>query len=280
MLEVLGIKEIQKLIPMDDDQKPTDPVTENQNLFMQKPVKAFLTQNHPAHIQVHMTAMQNPHIAELMQGNPAAPAMQAAMMAHINEHIGFEYRIQIEKQLGFNLPPQKDKSGEDVPMDPQVEAQLAPLLAQASQRLLDMSKSQQQQDQAKQQAQDPIIQMQQQELQLKAQEQQRKAQKDSQDAQLKQAQLAVEKQRIVAQQEIAAAQIAAKKQNDAQARNNEALQAAAQMKTQTNIATRRNNIDALKTVAEMKHKDQQQKKDLFADALKTIHVQKQKPRGE
>jgi hypothetical protein len=276
MLEVLGIKDAQKLIPMDDDQVSTDPVTENQNVLMQKPVKAFLTQNHQAHIQVHMTAMQNPHIQQLMQGNPAAQTVQAAMMAHINEHLGFEYRIQIEQQLGFALPPQKDESGEDIPMDPQVEAQLAPMLAQASQRLLEMSQAQQAQKQAQQQAQDPIVQMQMQELQIKAAEQQRKAQKDAQDAQLRQAQLAVEQQRINSQQAIAQAQIEAKKHNEARALDVDALKAAAQMKQQTRLETSRNNINALKAMVDIKHKDEQQKKELFADALKNIHMKKNK----
>jgi hypothetical protein len=276
MLEVLGVKNANKLIPMDDDQTPTDPVTENQNILMQKPVKAFLTQNHQAHIQVHMTAMQNPHIQELMQGNPAAQTVQAAMMAHVNEHLGFEYRVQIEQQLGFALPPQHDESGDDIPMDPQVEAQLAPMLAQASQRLLQMSQSQKSQEQAQKQAQDPIVQMQMQELQIKAAEQQRKAQKDAQDAQLRQAQLAVEQQRITSQKEIATAQIAAKQQNESRALNVDAMKAAAQMKQQNRLENRRDNIDALKTAVDIKHKDQQQKKELFADALKTIHMKKQK----
>jgi hypothetical protein len=271
MLDVLGIKDSQKLIPMDEDQLPKDPVTENQNILMQKPVKAFLTQNHQAHIQVHMTAMQNPHIQQLMQGNPAAQTVQAAMMAHINEHLGFEYRIQIEQQLGFALPPQKDESGEDIPMDPQVEAQLAPMLAQASQRLLEMSQAQQAQKQAQQQAQDPIVQMQMQELQIKAAEQQRKAQKDAQDAQLRQAQLAVEQQRINSQQAIAQAQIEAKKHNEARALDVDALK-----KQQTRLETSRNNINALKAMVDIKHKDEQQKKELFADALKNIHMKKNK----
>jgi len=276
MLDVLGIKDSQKLIPMDEDQLPKDPVTENQNILMQKPVKAFVYQNHQAHIQVHMTAMQNPHIQELMQGNPAAQTVQSAMMAHINEHLGFEYRVQIEQQLGFALPPQQDESGEDIPMDPQVEAQLAPMLAQASQRLLEMSQSQKAQQQAQQQAQDPIVQMQMQELQIKAAEQQRKAQKDAQDAQLRQAQLAVEQQRIKSQQAIAQAQIEAKKHNEARALDVDALKAAAQMKQQTRLETSRNNINALKAMVDIKHKDEQQKKELFADALKNIHMKKNK----
>ena len=123
-------------------------------ILAMKPVKAFAYQNHQAHIQVHMAAMNDPKIQSLLQNNPTAPALQAAMMAHINEHLGFEYRVQIEQQLGFALPPQTDASGEDVDMDPQVEAQLAPLLAQASQRLLQQNNAEAQQQKAQQQAQE------------------------------------------------------------------------------------------------------------------------------
>ena len=198
MLEVLGIKNAQKLIPMDDDQKPTDPVTENQNILMMKPVKAFAHQDHQAHITVHMAAMQDPKMQQLLQNNPMVQQISQAAMSHINEHLGFAYRVEIEKQLGQALPPNKDESGEDVPMDPRVEAQLAPILAQAAQRLLQQHQQQAAQQQAQQKAQDPIIQMQQQELQLKAQEQQRKAAKDQQDAQFKAQQLQLDKARIIA----------------------------------------------------------------------------------
>ena len=163
MLEVMGIKEVQKLIPMDDDQKPTDPVSENQNVLMMKPVKAFAYQDHKAHITVHMSAMQDPKIMQLLQNNPSAPQIQSAMMNHMNEHLGFEYRKQIEQQLGMNLPAQKDDSGEDANMTPEVEARLSPLLAQAAQQLLQMNQQEAQQQQAQQQAQDPLVQMQQQE---------------------------------------------------------------------------------------------------------------------
>ena len=198
MLDVLGIKNAQKLIPMDEDQKPTDPVSENQNVLKGKPVKAFLYQDHQAHITVHMSAMQDPKIMQLLQNNPMAGALQSAMMAHINEHLGFEYRKQIELQLGMSLPPQQDESGEDINMNPEVEARLAPMLAEAATRLLQQNQSQMAQQQAQQQAQDPIIQMQQQELQLKAQEQQRKESKDMADVALKQEQLTLEKQKIEA----------------------------------------------------------------------------------
>lgn len=206
MLDVLGIKEASKLVPMDADQKPTDPVSENQNLLMMKPVKAFITQDHQAHITVHMSAMQDPKIQQMLQGNPMAPQLQAAMMAHINEHMGFDYRKQIEQQLGMALPPQKDEIGEDVPMDPQVEAQLAPMLAQAAQQLLQANQAEVAQKQAQQQQQDPMVQMQQQDMQLKQQEQQRKVAKDAADAKYKDEQLALEKVRILAQHETAKGQ--------------------------------------------------------------------------
>jgi hypothetical protein len=212
MLEVLGIKEAAKLVPMEEDQKPTDPVSENQNVLMMKPVKAFMYQDHQAHIMVHMSAMQDPKIMSLLQNNPMAQQLQSAMMAHVNEHLGFEYRKQIELQLGMSLPPQKDESGEDINMDPEVEARLAPLLAQASQRLLASNQQQAAQAQAQQQAQDPMVQLQQQELQIKQAEQQRKVAKDATDAQLKQEQLTIEAQR----QQIEAARAMAQMENTKQ----------------------------------------------------------------
>ena len=202
MLDVLGIKNAEKLVPLDDDQKPTDPVTENQNVLMMKPVKAFLYQDHQAHITVHMSAMQDPKITALLQNNPSAPQLMQAMMAHINEHLGFEYRKQIEQQLGMPLPPQQDEAGEEINMHPQVEAQLAPMLAQAAQRLLQQNQQQVKQQQAQQQMQDPLVQMQMQELQIKAQDQQRKAAKDQMDAMLKQQQQQIERERIAAQQQV------------------------------------------------------------------------------
>ena len=212
MLEVLGIKEAQKLVPMEEDQKPTDPVSENQNVLMMKPVKAFMYQDHQAHIMVHMSAMQDPKIMSLLQNNPMAQQLQQAMMAHINEHLGFEYRKQIELQLGMSLPPQKDEAGEDINMDPEVEARLAPLLAQASQRLLASNQQQAAQQQAQQQAQDPMVQLQQQELQIKQGDLQRKVTKDQTDAALKQEQLTIEAQR----QKIEAARAMAQMENTKQ----------------------------------------------------------------
>jgi hypothetical protein len=214
MLEVLGIKEAHKLVPMSEDQKPQDPVTENQCILMGKPVKAFAYQNHEAHIVVHTTSMQDPKVLQVLGQSPQAQALQAAMQAHINEHLGFGYRVEIEKQLGMNLPPQTDASGEDINMDPEVEARLAPLLAMAAQRLLQTNQAQAQQQQAQQQAQDPMVQMQQAELQIKQQDIQRKTQKDQVDAQLKAAQIAIEKTRVDNQAQAEGIRIGLKAEQD------------------------------------------------------------------
>ena len=219
MLEVLGIKEAQKLVPMDEDQKPEDPVTENQNILKTKPVKAFAYQDHEAHITTHTSAMQDPKISALIGQMPQAQAIMGAMQAHIAEHIGFAYRIEIEKQLGMNLPEQTDESGEEIDIDPQVEVRLAPLIAQAAQRLLSQNQQQAQQQQAQQQAQDPIIQMQQQELQLKQGELERKKQKDAMDMQLKQQQLQIEKERIDTQAQIEGIRMSSKMSSEMEERN-------------------------------------------------------------
>jgi len=239
MLSVLGIKDANKLVPMDDDQKPTDPVTENQNVLMGKPVKAFLYQDHVAHITVHTAAMKDPRIGQLLQNNPMAQAMQQAMMAHINEHLGFEYRRQIEQQLGMPLPPQKDVSGEEMHMSPEIEARLSPLLAQAAQQLLQNNQQQVAQQQAQQQAQDPLIQMQQQELQLKAQEVMLKQQKQQIDAAAKADQLDIERERIAKQQE---------------------------------TEFKRISVDALKVAAQMEEDREKQTMDRRADILKNLRV--------
>ena len=199
MLTVLGIKNAAKLVPLEEDKKPEDPVTENQNLLSTKPVKAFVSQDHAAHIAVHMSMMQDPHIQQLLQNNPMAQQIGAAASAHIAEHLGMQYRVQIEQRLGMALPPQLNDSGDPNYMDPEVEAKLAPMLAQAAQQLLAQSQQSAAQQQAQQQAQDPLIQMQQQELQIKAAEQQRKMQKDQVDAQLKASQQEIERERIAAQ---------------------------------------------------------------------------------
>ena len=245
MLEVMGIKDAEKLVPMDDDMRPVDPVTENQNILMMKPVKAFLTQDHQSHIAVHMAAMQDPKIQQLLQNNPMAQQLGAAMMAHINEHLGFEYRKQIEQQLGMPLPPMTDAAGEPEHLDPVVEARLSPLLAQAAQRLLAKNSQEVAQKQAEQQAQDPLVQMQQQELQIKMQEAQRKAQKDQMDAQLKAQQLQIERDRIAAQSET----------EDKRTRI-DAIKAVANMRNDRESEMARLSVDVLKHLSDKSHSDQ------------------------
>jgi len=204
MLEVLGIKNIGKLIPSADDQKPKDPVSENMNIINGKPVKAFIYQDHEAHIRVHMTAMQDPKIAQLIGQNPKAQLIQAAAMAHINEHIAFAYRQQIEKQLGASLPAPDDTLPETV------EVELSKLTAQAAEQLLQLNQKEVAQQQAQQQAQDPLIQMQQQELAIKEKEVSIKEQKTLADIELEKARLLLDKEKIDSQERIEGAKIGAK----------------------------------------------------------------------
>jgi hypothetical protein len=242
MLDVLGIKNANKLIPMEEDQKPTDPISENQNILMMKPAKAFLYQDHQAHITVHMSMMNDPKIAQLLQNNPQAKQMQAAMMAHINEHLGFEYRKQMEKQLGMPLPAQYDESGEEDHMSPEIEARLSPLLAQAAQQLLQQNQGVAAQEKAQQQAQDPLVQLQQQELQLKAQDLKIKEQKIKIDAAAKEDQLQIERDRISSQERIAGAQIGAKVQADKM--RNSAEQQAEGLRIGVDIAKHKSQISS------------------------------------
>ena len=205
MIEILGIKNASKLVPIEDDAVPQDPVQENQNILIGKPVKAFIQQNHEAHIQVHMAAMQNPKIMQLMQMNPQAQAIQAAAMAHINEHIAFEYRKQVEMQLGTPLPG--EEANKDI--SPEMADQIAMMAAKASAILLQRDQQEAKQQQAQQQMQDPIVQMQMQELQIKQGELQLKQQKMQTEAAAKADQLRIEESRIEAQKEIAAMQVGA-----------------------------------------------------------------------
>jgi hypothetical protein len=171
MLDVLGVKNADKLVPLPDDQKPKDPVTENQDVLKGSPVKAFQYQDHQAHIAVHMAAMQDPLIMKLIGQNPQAQMLQASMMAHIAEHVGFGYRQKIEQQLGMSLPPEDEK------LPPEIEIALSGMMAKAAQQVLQTNQADAQKEQQQQQAQDPVLQMQQQELQIKQQELQLKQQK-------------------------------------------------------------------------------------------------------
>jgi hypothetical protein len=164
MLEVLGIKDADKLVPLPDDQKPKDPVTENMSALKMEPLKAFFYQDHESHIKVHTMAMQDPIVMQLVGQNPKAPQIQAAMQAHIAEHVGFGYRQKIEQQLGMPLPPPEEK------LPPQIEVALSGMMAQAAQQVLQQNQQQAAQQQAQQQQQDPVLQMQKQELQIRQQE--------------------------------------------------------------------------------------------------------------
>jgi hypothetical protein len=179
MLQTLGIKDAQKLVPTVEDMTPKDPVSENMAIMTGKPVKAFLYQDHEAHIQTHMSALQNPQIAQLVGQNPMAGAIQGAAMAHIAEHVAMQYRAEVEKQMGVPLPQPDERMPEDV------EKEVSKLMAQASIQVQQQSAAQVAQQQAQAAAQDPVVQMQQQELALKQQELQQKAQKDFVDAALK-----------------------------------------------------------------------------------------------
>jgi len=204
MIEVLGVKNASKLVPIEEDMVPTDPVQENQNLLTQKPVKAFIEQNHQAHIQTHLAAIQNPRIQQLMQMNPAAQQILAAAMAHINEHIALEYRRQVEEQIGV-LP--SEEQTKQIP--PQMADQIAVAAAQATAQITQRDTQQAQQAAAQQQLQDPVVQMQMQELQIKLKDLELKAQKQQIEAAAKADQIRVEEARIEAQKEIAAMQVAA-----------------------------------------------------------------------
>jgi hypothetical protein len=204
MLDVLGIKNAQQLVKLPEDQKPEDPITENTNVLMMKPVKAFYYQDHKAHIAVHMAAMQDPKIMQLVGQNPQAQAMQAAMMAHINEHVAYEYRKQMEMRMGIELPfhPDEDNSDEKA-MPQELEVRVSQMAAQAAQQMLQQNQQEAQQQQAQQQAQDPIIQLQQQEMQIKQGELELKTKKLATDAAAKADQLQIERDRIESQEKIA-----------------------------------------------------------------------------
>ena len=190
MLEVLGIKNAEKLVPIDEDQAPRDPISENMSFLTGKPTKAFIEQDHDAHIATHMAMMQDPSVMQLIGQSPMAQQMQGAIMSHIAQHLAFNYRAKVEQQLGVPLPPPDSK------LDPETEMQISRLVAQASQQLLQTNVQQAQQQQAQQQAQDPNIQMQMKELQLKEQELQRKKEQSVQEFQLAQQKLQIERDRI------------------------------------------------------------------------------------
>jgi hypothetical protein len=190
MLDVLGIPNADKLVPLPDDQTPKDPVTENMNVLKGTPLKAFIYQDHQAHITTHMTFLQDPKIMGTIGQNPLAQQIQASMMAHVAEHLGYAYRQEVEQRVGAPLPGPEQKISEAE------ELAMAKYVAEAAQQVLQIHQAQAAQQQSQQMAADPLVQMQQQELQIKAMEQQRKASKDQADVALAQGRLANEQQRI------------------------------------------------------------------------------------
>jgi hypothetical protein len=197
MLTVLGIQDPGKIIPNTDEKKPMDPVSENMAILSGKPVKAFLYQDHEAHIKVHMTAMQDPKILALVGQSPQASMIQAAAMAHIAEHIGFQYRREIENQLGVELPPP------DAPLPEDVEVALSKLVADAAGKLLQKDQAEAQQQEMQKKMQDPVVQAQMQDAQNKAAEVQRKMAKDQADQMARERQQQIEIERIASQERIA-----------------------------------------------------------------------------
>lgn len=196
MLEVLGIKHASKLVPLEEDQKPKDPVTENQNVLKGKPLKAFSYQDHEAHIKVHQMAMQDPIVQQLIGQNPMAQVIQSAMQAHIAEHVGYAYRNKIELALGVALPSSEDE------LPDEMEKEISRLMAEAAPQVLAESQAMAAQQQAQQNAQDPVLQMQMQELELKKQELQLKAKKLQVDGAAKMDELAMKKQEIEAKAQL------------------------------------------------------------------------------
>jgi preprotein translocase subunit SecD len=187
MIEVLGVKNADKLVPTKDDAKPTDPISENMDALVGKPVKAFIYQDHEAHIATHTSFMQDPMMAQMIGQNPQAKQIMASLQAHIAEHLGFAYRTKIEEKLGVPLPAPNEEMDEDM------EVQLSRLVADAGKQLTQANQKQAAQQKAQQQQQDPIIQMKQAELQIKQAEEQRKAQKDQADSALQQEKLKLQK---------------------------------------------------------------------------------------
>lgn len=256
MLEVLGVKNIGKLIPAAETDEPKDPVSENMNMINGKPAKAFIYQDHQAHIEVHMAALKDPKLAKLIGQAPQAQAIQAAFVAHISEHLGFAYRAQIEEQLGAALPAPDEKLTE------QVEVQLSRLTAQAAKQLLAKNENEAMREQAQQQAQDPLVQMQQQELQLKAQEVQIKAQKTQADIELDKAKLQIDIMRIQSEERKTGAQMGLKATADK-----------AKLDAEQQMEGVRIGADIAKSKAQMSSSERAQIRSASAR-------QSQKPKGE
>ena len=258
MLSVLGIKNAEKLVALEEDKKPQDPVTENQNLIMSKPVKAFLYQDHQSHIAVHMAAAQDPKIMALMQQNPQAAAIQAALAAHVSEHLAYEYRKQMEQLMGAELPHSEEYEAgqEEIPRD--MEVRISQMAAQAAQQLLQKNQGEAQQQQNKKMQEDPLIQLQQKELEIKGGELQLKQQQQQIDAAAKNDQIAVERERIASQKEIATMQLEVKSAKDrADITSKQELES---LRIGAEIGRNREQMTHQANVARENRQNQQQKK--------------------
>jgi hypothetical protein len=255
MIQILGIKNPDKLVPLPDDRKPADPITENMNFMNMKPVKAFMYQDHEAHIQVHMNAMQDPKLAQMMAQNPQAQAIHAAALAHINEHLAFSYRRQMEDLIGTQLPEYEEEDEEGIPKD--MEVKISAMAAQASNMLLNRNKTEIAAQQAQQAAQDPIIQMQQKDLAIKEAEVQRKAKKDADDMMLRQQQQQIERERIASQEKMA---------NKAQGVS--MAEKMIQMKNDNKMQSDSMGVDLIKHATNMQHNQKQTNKQILANVMK------------
>ena len=245
MLEVLGIKNAAKLVKLDDDEFPLDPISENMNAVNGKPMKAFIYQDHDAHIAAHQAFMTDPVVTKTIGQNPQANQIMAALQAHMAEHLGFQYRSQIEKQMGVTLP------APDAPLPESVEVELSRLVALASQQLLEIHKGQEAQKKSEEQAKDPLVQMQQQELQIKMQDAQRKMQKDQADMQARMAQIQTEQQRIQSQANTDAMRIQSEAQSSSMRIQADMDKANAQNATKTELERLRIGADIAKANAQL-----------------------------
>ena len=285
MIEVLGIKNGDKLVPVEDDQTPRDPVSENMSFLVGKPTKAFIYQDHDAHIAVHMSMSQDPVIMSQIGQTPMAQQMQAAIMAHVAEHVAFQYRQKLQEQLGATLP------APDAKLDEETEVQLSKLVAQAATQLLQLDKAKAAQAQAQQQQQDPIIQMQQQELQIKQQEAQTKAQKVQGELQLKAQELQLKAQEMASKNQPAESpEVTAMRHQQELAQQNqrhqmELAQAQQTHQQQLSHGGQVSGLKAQQLAQQLHHKDQAHRQKLshaeMAARLKAEQMQNQnKPEGE
>ena len=208
MLDVLGIRDADKIVPLETEIAPTDPVSENMNLLNRKPVKAFMYQDHEAHIKVHMAAMNDPKMREMVGQSPNANSILAAFTEHVTEHIAFQYRKEIEKQLGAPLPPP------DEPLPEDIELRLSELVSEAAERVLASSQADERQEEIREQLEDPVLQQRERELDIREAEVQRKIKADAErlalDLEKAKATNEVEKERIASQERIAGANIGLK----------------------------------------------------------------------